>query len=179
MFAVPTSLTFVFAVVAGLATAETINSVDSFEPVETHCVVFVVDQKPDGELVTTEPACFQVKADAEAWAQAWLSMVSSEPTDESSGGVEVSSYTLGTHYDGANGSGSSISVVGSSCTGGYWNTPNTWDNRISSSYNGCVRLRHWDLPNKAGASQNTYGAGAIHNLTTMDNRTESVSYHSS
>ena len=44
MFAVPASLTLVFAVVAGLATAETINSVASFEPVETHCVVFVVDQ---------------------------------------------------------------------------------------------------------------------------------------
>jgi hypothetical protein len=91
----------------------------------------------------------------------------------------LSSFTLGIHFDGFNGTGSSISVAGSSCTGGWWNTGTTWANRISSSYNGCARLRHYDLANKGGSYQDTYGAGTTDNLSTMDNRSESVSYHSS
>jgi hypothetical protein len=88
----------------------------------------------------------------------------------------ISSFTLGTHFDGFNGTGSSISVVGSSCTGGYWNTGASWANRISSSWNGCYRLRHHDGPNKTGTYADTVGSGT-HNLpSSMNNRTESVSY---
>lgn len=119
---------------------------------ETHCVVEVVAHAADGELLTVTDA-----AVAET----------------------VSSFTLGIHFDGASGSGSSISVTGSSCTGGYWNTPSTWDDRISSSWNGCARLRHWGGPSKTGSYQDTSGVGTTDNLTTMNNRTESVSYHAS
>jgi hypothetical protein len=168
------SLSVVLALFAGLAPG------DLVKPDETHCVVFVVDQKQNGELVTTDPACFPVKAEAEVWAEIGLTQTSPPlPTFNGESTVVLSTFTLGTHYDGANGTGSSVSVVGTSCTGGHWNTPSTWDNRISSSYNGCARLRHWDLPDKSGASQNTYGAGTTDNLTSMNNKTESVSYHSS
>lgn len=141
-------------------------------PPDTHCVVFVVDQKPDGKLIVSEPECFADEAAAEARAteghESWAESFS-----------EVSSFVLGKHFDGFNGSGSSISVVGSSCTGGYWNTGSTWANRISSSYNGCYRLKHWELPNKSGASENTYGVGKTNNLGSLNNRVQSVSYHSS
>ena len=69
--------------------------------------------------------------------------------------------------------------MGSSCTGGWWNTPTAWDNRISSSYHGCAALRHYDLPGKVGQVQLTTGVGTIKNLTTLNNRTESVSYSTS
>lgn len=97
------------------------------------------------------------------------------------GGVAsvASTFTLGVHFDGFNGTGSSISVVGSDCSGGYWNTGTTWANRISSSWNGCYRLRHYDSPYATGAWQDTYGAGSTHNLSTLNNRAESVAYFGS
>lgn len=145
---------------------------------ESHCVVFVVDQLDDGQLVTSEPVCFIAERMAVWWA-------ASDPdnlldsVDASGGGLVAPTFTLGQHFDGFNGTGSSISVVGGSCTGGWWNTPPSWDNRISSSYNGCARLQHWDLPSKLGASESTYGAGTTDNLSLLNNKAESVSYHSS
>lgn len=88
----------------------------------------------------------------------------------------LSSFTLGIHFDGYNGSGSSITVVGASCTGGWWNTGSAWANRISSSWNGCYRLKHHDEPNRVGASESTTGSGRVHNLSVLNNRAESVSY---
>jgi hypothetical protein len=145
-------------------------------PAETHCVLFVVDQLHDGELIMSDPVCF----DGEFAAQAWIESGLDQSAQASPGGVTAAStFTLGRHHDGFNGTGSSVRVVGSSCTGGWWNTSTWWDNRISSSYNGCSRLRHWDYPNKAGSFQDTYGSGTTDNLSYMNNRTESVSYHSS
>jgi len=147
---------------------------------ESHCVVFVEGQRPDGELVLSRPECFTDEASADFRAWHGLTEVKSESSLAGEVGVYATSstFTLGRHYDGFNGTGSSIRIVGSSCTGGYWNTSSTWDNRISSSYNGCSQLKHWDLPYKSGTVESTYGAGTTDNLGYMNNRTESVSYHS-
>ena len=152
-------------------------------PVE-HCVVEVVDQKPDGEFVLSQPVCFKRGSDAFAYASGGFTTL--EPGDSvqspRAGGGFMSlsgSFALGIHYDGFNGTGSSITVMGSSCTGGWWNTSSAWDNRISSSYNGCQRLTHHDLPNKAGASESTTGSGTTDNLGGLNNQAESVSYWSS
>ena len=176
MFGVLTSITLVFATVTGTVADQPETAK------ETHCVAFVVGQEKDGELLLSEPDCF----DSETQAQSWAAVGFHEPATMSAasaglggGVVAFSSMTLGIHYDGFNGTGSSIMVVGSSCSGGYWNTWTSWDNRISSSFNGCARLRHYDLPNKAGTGQSTYGAGTTDNLLYLNNRTESVSYHSS
>lgn len=131
---------------------------------ESHCVVAVTDQKPDGELIMGSPTCFDRLADALDYAsrptlsfdEAYLLSGSPQPLG--------STFILGTHFDGYNGSGSSISVVGGSCTGGWWNTSSAWDNRISSSYNGCYRLRHYDYPNKAGDRYDTTGVGQTDNI---------------
>lgn len=146
---------------------------------ESHCVVAVTDQKPDGELVLSSPTCFDRLADAIEYASHPTAIDRADSLASSQlllGGT----FTLGTHFDGYNGTGSSISVVGSSCTGGWWNTSSAWDNRISSSYNGCYRLRHYDYPNKAGDRYDTTGVGQTDNIYGgMNNRTESVAYYGS
>ena len=149
------------------------------EPVEldVHCVVYVVDKAEDGELKMSDPECFSTEAAAAERAAQPILKPDLATLD---GSYTMSSWTIGKHYNGKNGTGSSITVVGSSCTGGYWNTPGWFDNKISSSYNGCYRLRHYDLPYKQGSGANTYGAGTTDNLPSyMNNRTESVAYFSS
>ena len=144
--------------------------------IETHCVVYVVEKVAEGELETTSAECFGTQTEA---------ILSAAPAESVSAGrwsgaLASSTFVLGIHYDGPNGTGSSITVVGTSCTGGHWNTPSWFDNRISSSYNGCGRLRHYNLPNKRGFGTNTYGAGDIDNVPSpMNNKTESVAYFSS
>lgn len=148
---------------------------------EVHCVVEVIDRNAAGELVVSAPVCYATFEEA-IMAPSVGSMTNEmAPSGEEffadqTTGVVVASFTLGIHFDGSNGTGSSISVVGSSCTGGYWNTGASWANRISSSSNGCYRLRHHDGPNKTGTYADTVGSG-IHNLPSyMNNKTESVSY---
>lgn len=139
----------------------------------SHCVVFVTDQAADGELAVSKPDCFSSVILADTWAAAG----SPAGLDSQSDGVSAAStFVLGRHYDGFNGSGSSIAVVGSSCTGGYWNTGSSWANRISSSYSGCPKLAHYDYPNKGGSYEYTYGSGTIDNLSFMNNDTQSVAY---
>lgn len=99
----------------------------------THCVVEVVERAADGELLTGPADCYPTFAEAmAAGSDGSLRLPAATPgsvvlIDETIA-ESVSSFTLGIHYDGASGSGSSISVVGSSCTGGYWNTPSSWAN---------------------------------------------------
>ncbi len=145
---------------------------------ESHCVVYVVGQVDDGTLMTSKPDCFETESEAAVTAASGNLQAQSTGLDSMAMGS--STFILGIHYDGANGTGSSVTVVGRSCTGGYWNTPTWFDNRITSSYNGCGRLRHFDRPYTGGSSTNTYGAGTTDNLSSwMNNRTESVAYYSS
>ena len=152
--------------------------------VETHCVEQVVGETPAGQFLTESLGCYGSFAKAVAVASGGTVDLAPETsgtaalTDPEVAGV-LSTFTLGIHYDGYNGTGSSITITGSNCSGGYWNTSSWWDNRISSSYNGCQRLIHYDFPNLGGGAQHTVGAGAIHNLTLFSNRTESVQYLSS
>ncbi|NND01910.1 MAG: hypothetical protein HKN91_03915 [Acidimicrobiia bacterium] len=145
---------------------------------EQHCVVYVTDKSAEGELNMSDPTC--VTSKAEAAELAGRAIYKPQMADLDGMAFGFSNFTLGIHYNGKNGTGSSITVVGTSCTGGWWNTPGWFDNRTSSSYNGCYRLKHYDKPNKTGTSANTYGAGTTDNIPTyMNNRTESVAYYSS
>lgn len=136
---------------------------DEAKPSETHCVVEVIGQEDSGEFIVTEPYCEATRAQA----YASLSTTSSL----------AGSFTIGVHYDGFNYTGSSFSVVGSDCTGGYLNLSSTWINRVSSTSNGCYRIAHYDGYNKTGASQSTYGFGG--NLTTLNNDANSIAYFAS
>jgi len=147
----------------------------------SHCVVYVLDRERDGRLLVTDPVCYSDLGVALSVASGGIL----EPGDVPSGSRLVagggdttllSTFTLGTHFEGLNGTGSSISVVGGDCTGGYWNTGLTWANRISSSWNGCYRLRHYDLPNKSGPWVDLVGSGTKNLPSIMNNKTESVAY---
>lgn len=153
---------------------------------QTHCVASVVEQTPDGELILDEPACFETAEEADSVETAPLSARASTVTlalvaadDDAATSADTATITLGTHYDGNNGTGASIAIKGSGCSGGYWNATGTWKNRINSSKHGCYRLVHYDYQNKSGAKYTTYGTGKLNNLGTFVNRTESVSYHRS
>jgi len=150
-----------------------------------HCVAEVEGSAADGELLLSEPRCYDHFALAMSDASdGKLSLALNTPgkvmLTDAQLQAEAIPFTIGIHYDGPNGTGSSIAIKGTGCTGGYWNTGSTWANRIESSYNGCYRLRHYDYPNKSGAQASTTGAGVKRNLpAAMANRTESVSYHGS
>jgi hypothetical protein len=150
-----------------------------------HCVIEVIGQMKSGELVMSDPVCFDTFAQATFAASSGAVRVRSDTTPvdlftTQDFAVALSSFTLGVHYDGSSGAGSSITVVGSSCSGGYWNTTEVWDNRISSTWNGCYRIKHHDLPAMGGAYASTYGVGAVHNVpSALNNAAESISYWSS
>jgi len=127
--------------------------------------------------------CFATFAEAMSFASGGAVVFSADLTgagllaDEGGAAALASTFTLGVHFEGFNGSGSSISVVGSSCSGGYWNTGTAWQDRISSSWNGCYRLRHYVLPGAQGSVyEDMKGVGSTHNLTGMNDLTESVAY---
>jgi len=145
---------------------------------EKHCVVYVTEKTAEGELKMSDPTCVATREAAAELAARHIYKPQTADVDGMAFGF--SNFTIGRHYNGTNGTGSSITVVGSSCTGGYWNTPTWFDNKESSAYNGCYRLRHYNLPNKAGSATNTYGVGQTDNISGwMNNRTESVAYYSS
>lgn len=155
------------------------------EQPEEHCVAEVTAQASDGELLLTQPRCYGTFAESISEASdgdvsLGFDAVGSDALTDDGLQSMLATFTIGIHYTGSSGSGSSIVIKGSSCKGGWWNTGSTWGNKISSSYNGCYRLRHYDYPNKSGMNASTTGAGAVRNLpSSMNNRTESVSYHSS
>jgi hypothetical protein len=137
-------------------------------PVEQHCAVHVIDQEPDGELVLSKPECFRSLDEA---------MDQGAIADTQAGSTQAlaASTVLAVHYDGANFSGSSLTIFGTTCSGGYTNLALIWRNRISSSSNGCPVVRFYDGVNLTGAVETQVGSG---NLFTLNNRADSVQYTS-
>src|SRR5262249_23684388 len=78
------------------------------------------------------------------------------------------------HYTGSNFTGSTLSIVGDSCSGGWLNMPNGWQNVISSTSSSCFVV-HFDNYYLVGDAQSTSNPGG--NLTFLDNRTNSASYN--
>lgn len=119
-----------------------------------HCVVTVTGVAPSGELEVGEPTC--------------------HATPEAALAAAAASDVIGIHYDGFNFTGSSFTVVGDSCIGGYLNLSSTWNNRVSSTWNGCPRVRHWDGYDLTGIAQTTLAPGG--NLSTLNNKASSIQY---
>ena len=128
-------------------------------PREEHCVVRVVGRAADGELLTTAPECASTQA---------LAL-------QRSGAAAAAEWVIGQHFDGQNLSGSSVSVVGDSCIGGWLNLPGSWINRISSTSNGCPTIRHYDGYNLVTPAASTFAPGG--NLpSSLNNKTNSIQY---
>lgn len=142
---------------------------------EEHCAVRVIGKKADGELMTSPPECRSTYSDAlAAVGVGGADTLQAGATSDELQAFAATSSTIGTHYDGFGLTGSSFSVVGSDCSGGWLNLSTTWKNRVSSTANGCPRIRHWDGDNRTGAWEETYGAGA--NLSTLNNKANSIQY---
>jgi hypothetical protein len=78
MFDASASLALVFALAAAYLVGGDVP-VAPEAPTE-HCVLFVVDQKPDGEFVMAGPDCFTDEQTAEWWAQTAGSGISGSPS---------------------------------------------------------------------------------------------------
>lgn len=148
---------------------------------DSHCVVVVTGETGQGQLIAGSPRCFDDLSEAMGFASAG----SLQPAPGAAGdtvspegavAAGVSRFILGIHYEHSGGRGSSVTVVGSSCSGGYWNAPSWLANKISSSYHGCGTLTHHDLPNLGGAAYSTTGIGSTQNLPGFNDRAESVRY---
>ena len=152
---------------AGVAATVAFAAPADAAPREQHCVVDVVGQEADGLLVLSEPTCYRTFDQAQSDAR-----TAPAPAD---GSVQLmaASSVLGVHYDGANFTGSSITVSGTSCSGGYTNLTTDWRNRISSSLNGCSVVRFYDGLNLTGVVETQYGSG---NLWGLNNKSDSVRY---
>jgi hypothetical protein len=148
---------------------------------EQHCVVNVEGQKADGELITSQPRCFSRFSDAMDHATGGKvhlarSAQGSVMFEDAQVSAQASSYTIGIHYTGYNGTGSSITITGSDCNGGYWNATGYWVDNIRSSYNGCPVLVHCDEINLGGHCVATSPIGQIRNLGTLAGKVRSVEY---
>lgn len=162
---IATAAVFSFGASISAASAEVADSA-------THCVVEIVDQRKNGEFVLTDPSCFDDLEDAMNQAGLGTGL---DTVDEIQAAVAASSVTIGIHYDGANYTGASISVVGGICNGGHANMSPSWDNRISSTISlVCGRIRHWTGANKTGSAQDTLPNGNL--SSPVNNQVSSIQY---
>jgi hypothetical protein len=166
----------VLATVAALAPAASATSAGKLE---SHCVVHVTGQRPSGELITDEPACYATFS--EAMRATGVPGAESLRPGATSAQIQavnaraLTTYVLATHYANPGFGGSSTSTVGSDCLGGWLNTSASWSNRISSTQTGlCDRVRHYDNPGLTGWSEDVVAPGGT--LGSLDNATESIQY---
>ncbi|MFN8053544.1 MAG: hypothetical protein U0Q22_19050 [Acidimicrobiales bacterium] len=146
------------------------ESVGSDEVVE-HCVANVTGQEESGEYILSEPECFEDMASAMEYAGLGKGLNTLSKVESAA----FASTTIGIHYDGASFTGSSFSVVGVDCGGGYVNMSSSWDNRVSSTIsNACGRIRHWTGANKTGSSQDTLPNGNL--VSPVNNAVSSIQY---
>jgi len=147
-----------------------------------HCMAKIVDQRSDGELVTEKPVCFATFSEAMSYASDGAVKLDADTPgsavfEDEVVGPLADQFTLGIHFDLYGGYGLSIGIVGTICNGGYWNALGWWSNRVSSSFNGCHHLRHYDEASRVGSYFDTWTGGQIDNIATwFNNRTESVAY---
>lgn len=150
-------------------------------PTARHCVVHVTGQQPTGELTVSDPRCYATFAEAmrEEGVEEWGTGAGERAAARSaSGEVGLMAFTLATHYDysGFNPAGGTTSTVGDSCSGGWLNASPAWNNRISSTSQGCPHVKHFDGANLTGNHQTTSGGGGNLNAT-LNNKTSSIQYN--
>ena len=119
----------VVAVLTSMGPTAGATSSDS-ETEITHCVVSVIDQLESGEYVLSDEECYSDFSSA--MESVGLGESADTPAKAEAAALSIQS-TLATHYDGASYTGSSFSVLGINCLGGYVNMSASWDNRVSST----------------------------------------------
>lgn len=150
-------------------------------PAAPHCVVHVTGRQPTGELRVSAARCYDSFAGAmrAEGVDEWGPGAGERAAARSIGGEAGRlSFTLATHFDrrGLDPSGGTTSTVGDSCSGGWLNASAAWNDRISSTSQGCPHVKHFSGANRTGSSHTTAGSGG--NLSAgLDNRTSSIQYN--
>lgn len=144
---------------------------DNVASAEQHCLAQVLGQKADGELVLSELECSD---GSRADLLAAHGVGGFTGTGELAAGARAG--TLATHYDHIY-SGSSLTIAGNGCTGGWYELPSSFDNKVSSTAagvgSGCDRIRHYDGDGLTGGYRSTWPTGT---LGSYDNRANSILY---
>jgi hypothetical protein len=150
--------------------------------VEEHCVLEVIGQEETGEYITAPLECFGTLEEA-------LAAVGASQSDlgplfdagtaalRGSTGDELAaaaSSVVGVHWDGADRTGSSISISGADCSGGWVNLSSSWIDRISSTYNACSSTRFYEGFGLTGGVETT-GLSTV-NLKALNDAANSVQY---
>lgn len=176
-----TSRTLTITAVAAVAAAAPAGTAGASveESEEQHCVVQVVGQEKSGRYLTDEPTCYPTLAEALSGAGALVPEVARSgalTSDQVEVAVASASSNLGIHFDGANRTGSSITVAGTTCGGGYVNLSTAWINRISSTINSCAVVNFWNGYDKTGNYEQT--GFTTENLGALNNAANSIGYAS-
>lgn len=169
-----TWLRSIYIILGGMGIILTLASVSqprsaglsSLNPVgapERHCIVEVIDEI-DGRLVTGPERCFDTVSSAALAASG------------STAGATTTSNTIGLHFTGLWYSGSSIRIVGTTCSGGIWPATGSWNNNIESSRHYCGSSSTVFL-NEAGCTGDSRPISSdAPTLYGMNNRTSCVQY---
>jgi hypothetical protein len=119
-----------------------------------HCTLAITGLNKDGSYRTGDLECTK------------------GPAPSRRGFSTLTTY-IAVHYDGFNLTGSTLSIEGGSCSGGWLNLPASWQDRIESTSSGCTTRHYRDL-NLGGPHNTTWSPGG--NLSTLANAASSVSY---
>lgn len=142
---------------------------------QEHCVIFTDGTDKIGNLIVTDTECYDTYA--QVLEATGATNVPSSLTPATAGEYLLLTSIIGTHYDGSNATGQSFSVVGDDCNGGGLPVPIGWNDRISSTTNGCPTVTHYEHNNYTGSAYNTFGPGTNTNITGyMNNKTSSIKY---
>lgn len=166
------------AVLTGAAAAPEAGAAPPPESAGAHCVIEVTGVEADGRMRTAPPRCFATFA--EAMGELGLATTGGDVPESVGDLAEVpnasaaSAGVIGIHYALSNRQGSSISVSGTDCNGGYVNLSSSWVNRVSSTRNFCPKTIFYDGFDKSGTAEAT-GLTAL-NLGALDNRANSIAY---
>lgn len=137
-----------------------------------HCVSFVSpDEQDPSQLLPSDETCYKEEPEISDLDAAGSGAASAQSSSRN--------VILGKHYDYFGYGGPSLTVVGKgSCAGGGITlTGGRWDNRISSTRNGCSTIEHYTYSRPfvfSGAKQNTYGYGG--NLNLVNNSVSGILY---
>jgi hypothetical protein len=136
---------------------------------EQHCVVAVTDVK-DGVFVTGPEKCYGTEREATASYREGASLAGSD------GVTLAASNAIGQHYTSTSYTGSSITILGTSCLGGVWYPSGSWNNNIESSrhYCGGAPTTFYDSSNCATSAYAIYNQ--VTSLGWMNNKPSCVRY---
>ena len=149
-----------------------IAGASSDEEATTHCYVEVIGETKAGEYLLSDEECFAEFDDAMSAIGLGDGITSKAEAESAAAAL---SSTIGIHYDGAGFTGSSFSVSGVNCLGGYINMSAGWNDRVSSTLSGfCGRIRHWTGANKTGSFQDTLPNGNL--SAPVNNNVSSIQY---